>query len=723
MTPSAVSLEASLPLSEEAAAAVRRKDFEAARRHLLAPRNGGGVPARNVDLVLGLYAHACELPARAIASLGDERKASAALEDWRLWALADSARAAQQEDLAQRALLRILADHRDSPLRPRALLEAADLAFRREDHLRALELIGTARGSEMPAEVASALETLAWEIGLATGSRPLQEKAGRRLLAHHPTVAEELKVTAILRAGAAGDELDLLSDPELKVRSRSLLAVDDFGPALAALEAVSGPGRDLDWHLLRAEALTRDRRGAEAWKELGPLSASAPAEQAALDWRRALAALDASQVRRGRRNLPAAERREMAAHARRHLQRVSQIDAERETTLAALRLLFTELAEEDKLDQALSVLRSLRRLDPSDTTGARHLWRLGWSQYESRNGSGAIGHWSELQGLYPESRYARSAVYWSARAHERLGSRERAMSIYEQIVAVDVTDFYRFHALERLGRSEEPPIAAPSRPTEPWPRDPVLERARLLSDLGLDELALAEADALAGHAEPQAYHALKARILARLGSRRESIISLRRAFPALGTPGQSALPEEALRLYYPLDYGGTVVRYARDQGLSPHLVLGMIRQESAFDPAATSWAGARGLMQLMPTTGRELARRLGLRYSSDRLSDPEFSIRLGTSYFRQVLGMFGENEQLALAGYNAGPYRIKRLWTRAGSRAELDTFLEGLTLEETKSYVKRVLLFSDSYRRFYGESLVPVEPPLEGHTAPLRASS
>ena len=129
----------------------------------------------------------------------------------------------------------------------------------------------------------------------------------------------------------------------------------------------------------------------------------------------------------------------------------------------------------------------------------------------------------------------------------------------------------------------------------------------------------------------------------------------------------------------------------------------MIRQESAFDPSARSWAGARGLMQLMPSTGREIAKRLGLSYSRDRLSDPAFSVRLGTTYFRQVMKMFDNNEQLALAGYNAGPYRIKRLWGRAGARPELDRFLEGLPLAETRTYVKRVLLFTNAYRNLYAQ--------------------
>ncbi len=129
-------------------------------------------------------------------------------------------------------------------------------------------------------------------------------------------------------------------------------------------------------------------------------------------------------------------------------------------------------------------------------------------------------------------------------------------------------------------------------------------------------------------------------------------------------------------------------------------MCGIIRQESAFDNTAQSWAGAQGLMQLMPSTAKELALRNGLTYSHSSLGDPSFNVRLGTTYFRQVYTMFGENLELSLAGYNGGPYRIKRLWNESGG-GDVDRFLENLGVEESKIYVKRILVLSDSYRQLY----------------------
>jgi soluble lytic murein transglycosylase len=106
-------------------------------------------------------------------------------------------------------------------------------------------------------------------------------------------------------------------------------------------------------------------------------------------------------------------------------------------------------------------------------------------------------------------------------------------------------------------------------------------------------------------------------------------------------------------------------------------------------------------MQLMPGTGRGLARQLGLPYSLEKLFDPEYSVRLGTRYLRQVLQMFDGREELALASYNGGPGRIRGLWRQAGPQPELDAFLEGLSIEESKNYVKRTLVLADGYRSLY----------------------
>ena len=138
-------------------------------------------------------------------------------------------------------------------------------------------------------------------------------------------------------------------------------------------------------------------------------------------------------------------------------------------------------------------------------------------------------------------------------------------------------------------------------------------------------------------------------------------------------------------------------------------MAGIIRQESAFDPRATSHVGARGLMQLMPPTAREVAESLGHRYHPDELYDPQFSILLGSTYFSRVLKMFDGNVELALAGYNGGPNRIRRLWEERDEGTGVDDFFETLNIDESRNYVKRILVLADSYRRLYPDQEA-VEP-------------
>ncbi|MFL6200885.1 MAG: transglycosylase SLT domain-containing protein, partial [Thermoanaerobaculia bacterium] len=580
------------------------------------------------------------------------------------------------------------------------------------DAQRALELVAQARREKVSGPEATRLEKLAWQIGGALPDEEVRREAARRLLADSPAAAAELAVAEIFREGDG--ELPwaaILTPDQLKRRARSLLDIKLDASALVVLDAADLRDRDLDWALLKAEALTRINEGAAALELLSGRAPAGPRQASALEWARAQAAAEVATARRGR-TMPAAERQQYLEMSHGHLRKVGQLGSpaaggDPELAVKALRSLYKDLADDDRFEESIAVLRQLRRLEARDTTGAAHLWQRGWREYGRRNFSGAVGYWTELFDLYPEDSAGRRGRYWTARAFESLGETERAQQIYREVATADTTDFYRKNALTRL-RGKAPAADELGMgwggDTEPWPEDAVLQRARLLTDLGLEELAAAEIELIhrtgKTPADERAVRALEGLVQFRQGDRRKSMITIREAFPALGGPHQATLPEEARRLYYPLDYQETIRTWATQNHLPLHLVYGIIRQESAFDTQAQSWAGARGLMQLMPATARELAGKAGLSYSHDKLSDPAFNLRLGTTYFSQVLNMFDSNVELALAGYNGGPYRIKRLWKEAGSK-EIDRFLEGLDLEESKTYVKRILVLSDSYRQLY----------------------
>lgn len=688
-------------LYAEAAEAARRDDCAGAARSLAPLASAKGAEAKFARLVNGFHAYACK-QAGAEERLFAAKDPDGPLEDWRLYTLSDAARGRNHVLLAQASLSKLLGDYPDSPLRPKAFAAAAQLAWDQGDSARALELIEHARreriaNSPNTAE-ATRLEALAWEIGTKLGNDLVRREAARRLLADSPSRAAELRVAEMFRE-PNGELLwgAILSPDQIKRRARSLLDLKLDASAAEVLD--SAPGLDPEWALLKAETLTRLQRGTDALALLSGRSGATAQETAALEWARAQAAGEASRARRGR-TTPTAERRRYLEESHLHLRNVAKV-GDKDMATKALRSLYADLADDDRFDDSIEVLRQLRKISPADTTGAEHLWKRGWSEYVRGNPSGAVGWWTELYSLYPEDSNGRRGRYWTGRAFEALGETERAQQIYREVAAADTTDFYRKNALTRL-RGQAP--TADERGEVPWPEDPVLQRARLLTDLGLEDLALAEMEALSvdrnKQADGRAVQALQALIEARQGARRKSVLTIRKAFPALGTPYQATLPEEARRLYYPLEFQETIRTWAVRNRLPLHLVLGIIRQESAFDTQAQSWAGARGLMQLMPATARELAGKAGLDYTHEKLSDPAFNVRLGTTYFSQVMDMFDHNVELSLAGYNGGPYRIKRLWKEAGSR-EMDRFLESLDIEESKIYVKRILVLSDSYRQLY----------------------
>jgi len=158
----------------------------------------------------------------------------------------------------------------------------------------------------------------------------------------------------------------------------------------------------------------------------------------------------------------------------------------------------------------------------------------------------------------------------------------------------------------------------------------------------------------------------------------------------------------ALREYlYPLGYWETVRAAARAHGVDPFLVLALIRQESLFEPEATSSAGARGLMQLLPATARHLARTDGASPPAElALEDVETNIDLGTRLLARLLRQFGGSLVKALAAYNGGEDAVAK-WERRYAGREPDEFVELISFRETRDYVKSVLRNYRVYRRLY----------------------
>ena len=480
-------------------------------------------------LLRGMYAHACDDPATAEAALAQAAAPGGALET----AAAPALR--QRRGLGHVPGARRSRDSSRTtwthPLRPRRRARRGPRQGRRPC---ARGRAGRARSATgVDAAIETRLDLLAFAAATPHRSVAEQRDAAKRLLIQSPLEAAEVKAAEVFRSASATDWAGFLG--ETKSGSQHCLLESASPTALGIARRVPMGKRDVRWYTLQARALTASRHGLEALKLLLALPAPADKRQlAALEWERADAARDAAIARRGKGALSAAARATYADEARLHLERVADAGGDPQLTARALRQLFTELGDNGAFEQALRILKRLKQIDPTDDIGTRFLFNAGWEEYRRGNFTGAIGNWSELIALYPQSKAARGAQYWTGRSFAGLGQTTRANEIYRDIASSDITDFYRRHALARLGSapaaSEEPSV-----PREIWHDDPRLDRARALTDLGLDSLGLTELHAVAARVGParlpRASAALRALILSRQGARRESLPILRAAFP------------------------------------------------------------------------------------------------------------------------------------------------------------------------------------------------
>ncbi len=199
----------------------------------------------------------------------------------------------------------------------------------------------------------------------------------------------------------------------------------------------------------------------------------------------------------------------------------------------------------------------------------------------------------------------------------------------------------------------------------------------------------------------------------RRGRLRPAITTMKRAFPGWVSAAGDRLPREVWQVLYPIRYDQELLSAAREEGLDPALVAALILQESSYDAAALSRAGARGLMQVMPATGRRIAGQKGVGFKRAALDDPETSLDFGTHYLRQMSERYGGAVEKVLAAYNAGPHRVDA-WTLLRGEQSAEEFTETIPFSETRGYVMIVLANREQYRRLYGLTHATPAPAVGG---------
>ncbi len=153
---------------------------------------------------------------------------------------------------------------------------------------------------------------------------------------------------------------------------------------------------------------------------------------------------------------------------------------------------------------------------------------------------------------------------------------------------------------------------------------------------------------------------------------------------------RSEMPLVVYKLFYPSFFAGQITKEAKKCGVDPMLISALIRQESTFNPEIVSPAGAIGLMQIMPYTGKYIAEKKEADFVADSLFQPHFNIRFGVYYVQELLQQFDSSFVMMLAGYNAGPHNAKK-WAKQNKDDEFDLFVEDIGFTETRNYVKKVM--------------------------------
>jgi soluble lytic murein transglycosylase len=343
-------------------------------------------------------------------------------------------------------------------------------------------------------------------------------------------------------------------------------------------------------------------------------------------------------------------------------------------------------------------------------------WKVCWRDYLDRDPH-VRQLFEEHVRRYPGSGQVSAALYWMGRLDEKSKSLDSARALYSEVDSRYPNHYYADLArrrLDEIGRGA--PVEAVTALTQHLPKarklaseagpeiTAVLDEGRLLFDLGLDEDAEGELTR-ADYRKPDSLwvglelfriksdhleHGRGLRYMKRYG------------FGYLNIPVDAA-PRAFWEGLYPMPWGDDLRNRAQPHGLDPYLVAGLIRQESEYDHAAVSRAGAIGLMQVMPSTGRSIFRKLGIPgFSPAKLRDPDVSLRLGTYHLKEVVDRFNGSLELALAAYNAGANRADE-WITWGDFEEPAEFVETIPFSETRGYVQSVLRNRDMYRRLYGE--------------------
>ena len=373
---------------------------------------------------------------------------------------------------------------------------------------------------------------------------------------------------------------------------------------------------------------------------------------------------------------------------------------------------YLQLKETEK---GISMWRELISKYPNSYESMTSLWNLARYYTNNNSDSESLDYYRELSERFSQSRLGDDALYWKGKILENMGLDEEAKIAYEKLIREYPLSYYTERIIEQ--RSDI---------SLAWP----VSVSRKEDFINLEEF-LKKYDKIEGKGQ---LSLLKAELFEEISFYKESIVELREAlnhnsgnifllfrlsdvykknmdyygslnyaeiiFNYLEDSHQlEELPLELWESLYPLYYEEVIRERALEYEIDPLLVLAMIREESRFNSWNESVAGARGLMQIIFSTGEWIAQKLNIEdFNDDMLFDPEVSIDLGCWYINYLKGRFSNDSILVISGYNAGPGTTSK-WLNQYDRSDLDNFVENVPYSETREHIKKVMKSYQMYKR------------------------
>ncbi|WP_446744536.1 lytic transglycosylase domain-containing protein [Silvibacterium acidisoli] len=336
-------------------------------------------------------------------------------------------------------------------------------------------------------------------------------------------------------------------------------------------------------------------------------------------------------------------------------------------------------------------------------------WRAAWLNYRLGQYAEAARLFDEQIQFYRGGKEIPAALYWRGRVYDQEEHKPAMAAAYYQAVSRVYRHYYyaaladqRLTALGSVSPASFStlnslePESIPELSDDVPEDDPHVVKARLLANAGLNEYIAPEIRAADGSREWGAF--AEAEIYSSYGETAKAVRLLKRAIPFYTSAPVDSMPLAYWHILFPQPYWGEIKESSERNGLDPYMVASLIRQESEFNPLAVSNKNAYGLMQLLPSVGKSMAKQEGIHgLRTDQLLDPIMNIRLGTRYLRQTLDKFGGHPEYAFAAYNAGDNRVTD-WQSIGNYRDMDEFVESIPFTETRDYVQAIIRNQEIYR-------------------------